>query len=136
MYPHTSLFGKNGVTPEDMVQGFIGNCWFISGVAALAEFPGRVEKLFLNNKNELSTTGIYGINIYTLGFPQTIIVDDYLPLIKRGDKYDTLYAELSEDGAIWGPIIEKAFAKRFGNYEHIISGIPSEAVKMLTGAPF
>ena len=52
-----------------MVQGFIGNCWFISGVAALAEFPGRIEKLFLNNKNELSQTGIYAINIYTFGFP-------------------------------------------------------------------
>ena len=69
VFPQASLFGRNGVTPEDLVQGFIGNCWFISGVAALAEFPGRVEKLFLNNKNELSTAGIYGINIYTLGMP-------------------------------------------------------------------
>ena len=69
VFPEASLFGKNGVRPEDMVQGFIGNCWFISGVAALAEFPGRIEKLFLNNKNELSPTGIYGINIYTFGFP-------------------------------------------------------------------
>ena len=62
------------------MQGWIGNCWFISGVAALAEYPGRMEKLFLNNKNEMSSTGIYGVNIYTLGMPQTIIVDDYLPL--------------------------------------------------------
>ena len=56
-------------------------------------------------------------------------------MIKRGDKYDTLYAELSNDGAIWGPIIEKAFSKRFGNYEHIIAGLPTEAIRALTGAP-
>ena len=69
VFPKSSLFGKNGVTVEGMKEGFINNCWFVSGVAALAEFPGRVEKLFLNNANELSRTGIYGINIYTLGFP-------------------------------------------------------------------
>ena len=69
MFPKASLFGKNGVTPEELMRGFIGNSWFVSAVAALAEFPGRVEKLFLNNKNELSETGIYGINIYTLGHP-------------------------------------------------------------------
>ena len=54
MFPKASLFGKKGVTPEELVRGFIGNSWFVSAIAALAEFPGRVEKLFLNNKNELS----------------------------------------------------------------------------------
>ena len=120
-----------------MKQGAIGNCWFISGVAALAEFPGRVEKLFLNNSNELSRTGVYGINFYTLGFPQTIIIDDYLPLVQREDgKYTTLYADISDDFGIWVAIIEKAFAKRYGNYEHIIAGIPSEAIRTLTGSPY
>lgn len=74
-----NLFGT-GIKVEDMVQGFIGNCWFISAVAALAEFPGRIESMFLNTKNELSSNGIYGVNIYTLGMPHTVIVDDYLPL--------------------------------------------------------
>ena len=32
-------------------------------------------------------------------------------------------------------MIEKAFAKRFGNYEHIIEGLPTEAIRTLTGAP-
>ena len=33
-------------------------------------------------------------------------------------------------------MVEKVIAKRFGNYEHIIAGIPSEAVRMLTGSPY
>lgn len=48
----------------------------------------------------------------------------------------TEYAEISDDSAIWGPIIEKMFAKRYGNYEHIIGGLPSNALQTLTGAPF
>ena len=32
-------------------------------------------------------------------------------------------------------ILEKAWAKLFGNYEKIEAGLPSEALKALTGAP-
>lgn len=61
------------------------------------------------------------------------MIDDFLPMnLSQADQFfTTLYAQ-----SIWGGLLEKAIAKRFGNYEHIISGIPSEAVQMLTGAPF
>ena len=78
---HT-LFGSKGVTPQDMRQGTIGNCWFISAASALSEVPGRVEKLFLNANNEVSKAGIYAVNFYTLGVPHTVVVDDWLPLRK------------------------------------------------------
>ena len=32
-------------------------------------------------------------------------------------------------------VIQKAFAKRYGNYEHIVAGEPTEAINALTGAP-
>ena len=47
---------------------------------ALAKVPSRVENLFLNVENRASPNGIYGINIYLLGVPKTIIIDDFLPL--------------------------------------------------------
>ena len=136
VFPGATLFGRNGITIEDLVQGFVSNSWFTSAISTVAEYPGRIEKLFLNNQNELSRTGIYGMNIYTLGFPQTILVDDFLPLTNKKGKSSTLYAELSNNGALWGAIMEKVLAKRFGNYEHIIAGLPSEAMKFLTGAPY
>ena len=75
--------------------------------------------------------------MYTLGHEHTVVVDDHLPLIQSKDgTYNTLYAAVSDDGGLWGALIEKAFAKRYGNYEHIIAGIPSEAIRSLTGAPF
>ncbi len=42
----------DGVKVEDMQDAWIGNNWLVSAVTAIAETPGRIEKLFLNNKNE------------------------------------------------------------------------------------
>ena len=135
-FPKATLFGNHGVVPADLKQGYIGNCWFISALAALAEFPDRIERLFLNVKNEHSMSGLYGVNFYTLGHEHTILIDDFIPVINEGEAgYTTLYAGLGDDMAMWAPLIEKAFAKRFGNYEHIVGGLPSEAFKTLTGSP-
>lgn len=88
--------------------------------SALAEKHKRLERVFLNEA--VSKEGIYGLNLYTLGVPHTVIVDDYLPvkLSVNPDKkqlyYATLFSHISDDGSLWGAILEKAFAKVYGNY--------------------
>ena len=131
-----SLFGSNGVTPEDIRQGAVGNCWLMGGASAVAEVPGRMENVFLNNGNCLSEQGIYGVNIYTLGVPHTIIVDDYLPLREVWNGWSTLFAHIGDDNSLWGPILEKAMAKFHGNYNHLEGGNPVYSVRTLTGAPY
>ena len=49
-FPDETLFGAS-ITPNDVLQGAVGNCWFMSSAAALAEKPGRIEALFLNKEN-------------------------------------------------------------------------------------
>jgi hypothetical protein len=73
-----SLWGDNGISPHDIFQGEIGNCWFMNSASVLAEKPGRLENVFLND--ELSKNGIYGCNMYVMGVPTTITVDDSIPL--------------------------------------------------------
>jgi len=65
------------------------------------------------------------VNLYTLGAQHTVIIDDWLPLKKEDYGYTTQFAKVSDDQAMWGPLIEKAFAKLHGNYLHIESGHPS-----------
>ena len=125
-----SLFGSTGIQPEDIEQGEIGNCWFMHGASAVAERAGRLEKVFLNDG--LSNNGIYGCQMYILGVPTTITVDDEMPLDDFGK---SVFAGVSKDGALWGPIIEKCFAKLHGTYESIISGDPRHSIEVLHGSP-
>ena len=97
----------------------------MAAVASLAEKSGRIESLFLNK--EVSANGIYALDFYTLGVPHTVIVDDILPLYNNtwNGTLDAQLADLPKDGSLWGPILEKAFAKYHGNYHHLIGGVAS-----------
>ena len=66
----------------------------------------------------------------------TVMVDDFLPMIEQEEgELSTLYSNVGDETPLWGAIMEKAFAKRYGNYEHVTEGVPSEAIRALTGAP-
>ena len=135
---HT-LFGTDGaVNVLDIRQGFLGNCWFLAAASALAEKPGRLENTFLNNDNALNAAGIYGVNFFTLGVPHTVIVDDWLPTRQSNwdGSFNTIFAKVGQDASLWGAILEKAFAKYHGNYEHIEGGSPMVAGRTLHGGPF
>lgn len=139
-FPNSSLWGENGISPMDIRQGALGNCWFLAAASALAEKPSRLEQIFLNNSPELNSQGIYGVNLYSLGVKHTVIIDDFLPLEKVQQRdwsfaWETVFAHVAEDSSMWGPILEKALAKLHGNYEHIIEGNPREATLTLTGSP-
>lgn len=41
-----SLFGAEGVLPNGVTQGNLGDCWFLASAAALAEFPYRIKRIF------------------------------------------------------------------------------------------
>ena len=49
-WPERTLFGPNGVTPDDVAQGDLGNCWLMAAISAVAEYPERITNLFLNDE--------------------------------------------------------------------------------------
>ena len=73
-----TLFGTDGITPSAVHQGALGDCWLLSSLASIAEFPGFIEGMF--PVKELNTSGFYAMNMYSLGMPHTIIVDDFFPV--------------------------------------------------------
>ena len=122
-----SLFSKK-IEMGDVQQGSLGDCYFLSSVANICKFPNSVQRLFKQStKNEY---GYYEIFLFIDGKRQIVIVDDYLPAFKKNKK--PCYAQTKEK-EIWVMLLEKAWAKVNGGYANIISGMPCEALEVLTG---
>lgn len=68
--------------PEDIQQGAIGNCWFLSALAVLAERPALIEQLMLSK--EYNASGIYLVQLCRDGQWQKIVVDDFFPCTDTG----------------------------------------------------
>lgn len=93
--------------------------------------------MWLNSGNKLNDAGIYGVNFWTLGVPHTVMVDDLIPMKKEGQAdYRTMMAAYGKDHSVWQIILEKAFAKYHGDYNHIVGGLSGLAVRTMTGAPY
>ena len=113
---------------NDVIQGQLGDCYFLSSVANLCKYPGLIMKMF--KTKDTNKDGFYEIIMHIDGKPQIVIVDDYLPCNKRTKR--PVYAQ-SNGNEIWAMLLEKAWAKVNGGYANIISGLPSEAIEYLTG---
>ena len=116
-------------------MGGVNDNYFLAAISAISEDEERFEKLFYTQ--ELNDQGIYAMRFFIKGVPVTYIVDDYLPftLSDDGTNFDLSFAQMSDEGGFWTPILEKAWAKLNGNYEHIFTGHISEAFKTLLGVP-
>jgi hypothetical protein len=127
-----TMWGDKGIEPKDAIQGQMGNCWLITAAISMAQNVNRIRDMFtIQQRNSAS---IYAAKMYLLDMPITVVVDDYIPLLKR-DEDLTLYAKVSADGGLWGTLYEKFFAKFFGNYETIDAGGGGHGIQVATGSP-
>jgi len=118
------------VSPNDLRQGRLGDCWLVSACAALAEFPGRV--LDIIKPHALAKDGRYIVSLFDYGKQKVVPVevDDRLPKDAYGEP---AFIKFTKDDEIWPCIVEKAVAKMAGSYEHINGGDPLFALGMLSG---
>ncbi|KAF4570105.1 hypothetical protein EYR40_009090 [Pleurotus pulmonarius] len=156
----TQVFDKpqffvDGADANDIVQGALGDCWFLSALAMMATAKGLVEK-FCVARDEV--VGVYGFVFFRDSYWVPVVIDDmlytsipkfeelnkserhlyhnsrdiYNRLARKGNK--TLYfAKSGTEGETWVPLLEKAYAKLHGDYASLSGGEASEAVEDLTG---
>ena len=112
-----------------MSQGFLGNCWFLSAVAAIAERKDLLGNLFVTQ--ETSALGVYQIRLCIHGEWKVFTIDDTLPCTadRRLAYSDGLR------GQLWVPLLEKAMAKAHQSYADLTAGRLTEALEILTGMP-
>jgi calpain-15 len=56
-----SIFLENTIEPTDVRMGVLGDEWFLSALAMLAERPALIERLFITKK--VNSQGIYRVKI-------------------------------------------------------------------------
>ena len=130
-----SIFGSTNISNNDIDQGFLGDCYFLSGCSAVAEHPRRFNQIILTDF--INNAGIFVINGYIRGIPQTIYIDDYIPFrVYDSGNEKPIFAQQADDGALWALLLEKVWAKVAGNYQSTIAGNAFELFEFIGGSPY
>lgn len=141
-------YPRGHYSPKHVQQGSVGNCWFLSALAVVAEKPYLIRKLIPHvDMNEI---GCYEVNFCIDGRWTSVIVDSILPSVLRSTT-DSKKSRIkggvhTNDGIVvqpafasgmvcWPALVEKAYAKVHGSYARLSGGFISEALFDLTGAP-
>jgi hypothetical protein len=147
-------FVDDGAGANDVRQGTLGDCWFISALSVLVTRDelltgGRAGVKYNNDMiidKETASSLSQGVwpaifhryrkqGIYVLRFFKNfewlyVIVDDRLPVDKGTKK--PIFGTCVNQHELWVPLIEKAYAKLHGSYEQLISGYIDEGIFDLT----
>ena len=122
-----SLF-VGGSGSGDVIQGEVGDCWFLGALAMCAtRQDDLLYPLFVAAHPE---AGFFQIRFFLDAAWRVVTVDDYVPVKESGSM---IFGHCKNDDEYWVALVEKAFAKLNGSYEHLASGNFSEAMSNLTG---
>eukprot|EP00930_Biecheleria_cincta_P039443 TRINITY_DN27122_c0_g1_i1.p1 TRINITY_DN27122_c0_g1~~TRINITY_DN27122_c0_g1_i1.p1 ORF type:complete len:1791 (-),score=286.76 TRINITY_DN27122_c0_g1_i1:25-5397(-) len=117
----------DGWSPGDINQGELGDCWFLSAIACVAQ----QNKRYLDNLIRFADTekGLYVVRFYKSGAYRDVAVDDFLPT-KYGQ---CAFASAGTKQEAWVQVLEKAYAKLHGSYDSIEGGFVNDGLVDMTG---
>eukprot|EP00007_Cunea_sp_BSH-02190019_P009468 CAMPEP_0174235338 /NCGR_PEP_ID=MMETSP0417-20130205/4814_1 /TAXON_ID=242541 /ORGANISM="Mayorella sp, Strain BSH-02190019" /LENGTH=879 /DNA_ID=CAMNT_0015313829 /DNA_START=69 /DNA_END=2708 /DNA_ORIENTATION=- len=119
----------DGADEGDVVQGELGDCYFIGALAVIATRIDLLKEIIVS---QVAQKGAYQFRFYKNGVWKVVTVDDRLPCYKW-DKGGPMYGRCRDPNELWVPLIEKAYAKLHGSYEALDEGNIADAFVDLTG---
>jgi hypothetical protein len=143
---HSSLCSHSFSLSDDIIQGSLGNCWFLSAVAVLCDRPDLLDHVIGQNPILSSDHGQI-FRFFASGEWKEIIVDSYLPChpitdttnkkrkISPSRQGPLLIYSHAKKSQLWVSLLEKAYAKLYSCYEALHGGHIPEALFDLTGCP-
>ena len=154
-----ATFFYDGTESNDVMQGCLGDCWFISALAVIATkdylLRGEFDKKILDDGkldeeeikmmsegiyppifHNFATKGIYCFRFFKNFKWRYVLIDDRLPcnaVFNENQTKKLLFAHCRQDNEFWVPLIEKAYAKLHGSYLAIESGCIDDGLVDMTG---
>ena len=152
---NNAKFCKGSIESNDVMQGTLSDCWFISALAAISNkdylFKGEIIKCFLDDgilDNEeifMLSNGVYPPifhyfrrkGIFCFRFFKNskwayVIIDGRIPCdMRNGFRY--IFSHCRDSEEFWLPLVEKAYAKLHGGYIALNGGSICEGIRDLTG---
>ena len=153
-----ATFFYDGVESNDVIQGELGDCWFISALSLIAtkdyllrgEFnknileDGKIDEEEIKMMSEgiyppifhsFAVKGIYCFRFFKNLKWRYVIIDDRIPCysIRTYQPKKFLFGHCRQNNEFWVALIEKAYAKINGSYFDLISGTIDEALVDMTG---
>ncbi|CAF1014270.1 unnamed protein product [Brachionus calyciflorus] len=127
-------FIENTANANDLDQGYIGNCWFIAGCAAITFMPELFDKVVPKNQvcNGDGYCGIFHFRFWLYGIWYDVVVDDYLPVWEHNNQL-VFCSNKEEPNEFWAALLEKAYAKICGSYENLEGGFTTDALIDMSG---
>ncbi|KAF7235220.1 Calpain-5 [Varanus komodoensis] len=127
----------DGISPRDLRQGSLGNCWFVAAASCLATKPARIWRKVIpqpgkqdwDPRRPQRYCGIFRFRFWRWGCWTEVCVDDRLPC-RHGR---LLFCHSADPREFWSALLEKAYAKLNGCYEALEGGNTAEALVDFTG---
>jgi len=132
--PHL-LFGSstlfNGIQPNDVSQGGMGDCWLLCAFAAMAEYPGLIQSVF--KQKVVENSGRYHIKMWDGCAWNSVMIDDFVPAERFAAVFYAPVFAQATGSKLWVLLLEKAMAKWCGGYANLEGGQDVCAWRIFTG---
>ena len=133
---------ESGVDADDIVQGQLGDCYFLSPLAAAARInPGRIKQRFHGPvETQADGTRLYDVDLFerrAIGSPRkrTVrVTDRFISAGGGGARYAQPGDVGATGGEIWVMLMEKAWAGLRGGYDQAHSGLMRDGMIAVTGS--
>ena len=133
---------ESGVDADDITQGQLGDCYFLSPLAAAARInPSRIAHRIRGPVDTQSDgTRVYDVDLFVprlIGNPskRTMrVTDRFVSASGGGSRYAQPGDVGATGGEIWVMLIEKAWAGLRGGYDQAHSGLMSDGMTAVTGS--
>ena len=122
---------RAGENRFDVNQTELGDCWFLSSLANVADNPDLMKKVLPDDQSfeEGDYTGAFHVRFWQYGQWFDVVIDDYLPTQNGA----LLFSRSDDPNEMWPALVQKAYAKLHGTYGEIEGGFPKEALVDFSG---